>query len=410
MVGNLYHNWSKIVTFNIVKNEVRMRRLLIITGLVIFFISSFGQVIVQAQSPAPSNEESFTGEVLCLPGIYLTKPDSCLPAGPSTILTQMARDGIVFPAPPLPVSKPSVELNKIPYKYAKITSPSAPLYSSPAAADARVATYFLTGATRYISYTYGEKTETGYFYQSKSGMWVDGGDVARAAPPVFQGVIVHGTPKTQFGWILTATRPHTNPDFSSPEVKHDLGPGEFYAVLGMKKVGDTNWVMIGLGEWIEDRVIGRVVPTTVTPKGVDNGRWVDLNLEEQSLTVYDNSKMVFATLVSTGTKPFYTQPGLFKIYEKKDAETMSGDFSLDKSGAYYLEDVPWTMYFDQLRALHGAYWHARFGYDASHGCVNLSIGDSHWLYDWAKVGDYVFVYDPTGQTPTDPKFYTKGGA
>ena len=33
----------------------------------------------------------------------------------------------------------------------------------------------------------------------------------------------------------------------------------------------------------------------------------------------------------------------------------------------------------------------------SHGCVNLSIGDSHWLYDWANVGDSVYVYDPSGR-------------
>jgi len=387
-----------------------MRRFINITGLVIFLFSSLGQTSVKAQSPAPAKKESVVGDVLCLPGVYLTKPDSCLPAGPSLVLTQLAKDGIVFPAPSLPVSKPSLELNKIPYQYAKITSPSAPLYSSPATADARVARFNLAGATRYISYTFSQQTDYGLYYQSKSGMWVDGGDVARASPPVFQGVVVHGTPKTQFGWILTATRPHTGPDFSSPEVKRDLVPGELYAVLGIKNVGDTDWIMIGLGEWIEDRVIGRVVPTIAAPKGVENGRWVDINLAEQSLTVYDNSKMVFATLVSTGTKPFYTQPGLFKINQKKDAETMSGDFSPDKSGYYYLEDVPWTMYFDQLRAIHGAYWHARFGYDASHGCVNLSIGDSRWVYDWAKVGDYVFVYDPSGQTPTDPKFYTKGGA
>ena len=89
---------------------------------------------------------------------------------------------------------------------------------------------------------------------------------------------------------------------------------------------------------------------------------------------------------------------------------MSGAFEADKSDYYYLEDVPWTMYFDQARAIHGAYWRAMFGYEQSHGCVNMSVGDAHWVYDWAKEGDWVFVHDPSGATPTDPKFYTNGGA
>ncbi|GAP20870.1 L,D-transpeptidase [Leptolinea tardivitalis] len=387
-----------------------MRRVFYALSLVLVLFSSSGISPVKARQKETITRADFSGDVICLPGVYLTTPDSCLPVGPSSVLTQMAKDGVVYPIPSLPVSKPPISLNDVPYKYAKITSPSAPLYGSPAQGDARAATYFLKGATRYISYSTFTETDLGRYFLSSSGLWVDGGDLARAAPPVFQGVVVHGTPKTQFGWILTNGKPRTEPDFSAPEVKRELTPGEFYAISGTKKVGDTLWVMIGLGEWIEDRIIGRVIPTTVTPKGVDNGRWIDINLEEQSLSVYENSRMVFATLVSTGTKPFYTRPGLFKIYEKKEKETMSGDFSGDKSGYYYLEDVPWTMYFDRLRALHGAYWHARFGYDASHGCVNLSLGDSHWLYDWAKTGDYVYVYDPSGQTPTDPKFYTDGGA
>jgi hypothetical protein len=387
-----------------------MRRIFLLLGLVTFLLTSSGVVPAKAEFSKAATLADFAGDVICLPGVYLTEPDACLPVGPSQVLTQLAKEGIVYPAPSLPVSKPSTSLNEIPYQYAKITSPSAPLYGSPAQADARVPSFKLAGATRYISYNNITQTENGKYFLSSSGLWVDGGDLARASVQVFQGVVVHDTPKTQFGWILTNGHPRATPDFNVPELKREVLPGELYAILGTKKVGDTLWLMIDLGEWIEDRIIGRVIPATVTPKGVDNGRWVDINLEEQSLAVYDNSKMVFATLVSAGTKPFYTQPGLFKIYEKKDKETMSGDFSGDKSGFYYLEDVPWTMYFDRLRALHGAYWHARFGYDASHGCVNLSIGDSHWLYDWAKVGDYVFVYDPSGQTPTDPKFYTDGGA
>ena len=65
---------------------------------------------------------------------------------------------------------------------------------------------------------------------------------------------------------------------------------------------------------------------------------------------------------STGVDPFWTRPGIFQIYVKKPAETMSGATEADRSDYYYLEDVPWTMYFDEERALHGAYWHNMFGY------------------------------------------------
>jgi lipoprotein-anchoring transpeptidase ErfK/SrfK len=66
------------------------------------------------------------------------------------------------------------------------------------------------------------------------------------------------------------------------------------------------------------------------------------------------------------------------------------------------------MYFDEARALHAAYRRTFFGYPQSHGCVNLSPGDANWLFQWADEGDYVWVHDPSGQTPTDPDFYGPG--
>ena len=89
---------------------------------------------------------------------------------------------------------------------------------------------------------------------------------------------------------------------------------------------------------------------------------------------------------------------------------MSGAFEADRSDFYILEDVPWTMYYDKARALHGAYWRTAFGFPQSHGCINLSPIDAHWLINWANEGEWVYVWDPSGVTPTDPDYYCDGGA
>ena len=142
----------------------------------------------------------------------------------------------------------------------------------------------------------------------------------------------------------------------------------------------------------------------------DQTTWIEVNLAEQTLSVYDQGRLVFATLVATGREGSWTRPGLFQIYKKVEAETMRGTTEADRSDFYYLEDVPWTMYFDQARALHGTFWHNRFGWPQSRGCVNLSPGDANWLFQWAVDGDWVYIWDPTGQTPTDPSYYGSGGA
>ncbi|MGE5251028.1 MAG: L,D-transpeptidase, partial [Bacteroidota bacterium] len=58
----------------------------------------------------------------------------------------------------------------------------------------------------------------------------------------------------------------------------------------------------------------------------------------------------------------------------------------------YLPNVPYTMYFYKGYGLHGTYWHNNFGTPMSHGCVNLRIEDSKWLYNFASVGTTVNVH------------------
>jgi lipoprotein-anchoring transpeptidase ErfK/SrfK len=50
------------------------------------------------------------------------------------------------------------------------------------------------------------------------------------------------------------------------------------------------------------------------------------------------------------------------------------------------------MYFYKGYGLHGTYWHSNFGTPMSHGCVNLTIPDAQWLYNWASVGTLVNIH------------------
>jgi len=52
--------------------------------------------------------------------------------------------------------------------------------------------------------------------------------------------------------------------------------------------------------------------------------------------------------------------------------------------AYSIEDVPWTQYFSNSVALHGAFWHGGFGLVRSHGCVNLAPIDAKWLFSFTR--------------------------
>ena len=104
------------------------------------------------------------------------------------------------------------------------------------------------------------------------------------------------------------------------------------------------------------------------------------------------------------------QPGLFQVWAKLERDNMTGGIPGEDGNFYFLGDVPSVLYFDQARALHGTYWHAKFGTPTSRGCVNLAPTDANWVFDFAEVGTWVHVFDPSGNTPTDPSVYGAGGA
>ena len=359
---------------------------------------------VQAQETI-SNKESFSGGVVCAPDAYLIESENCLPIGPSTYLTSLARLGLTLPPRPLPAYKPDPGLTSLPYRYFHMADDLPPkFYSSLADAQAK-SDNALTYAPGFVYISYTGQDETGHFFLSQSGHWIRGDGNRINEISSFQGLLFRETPRVAFGWTFEQIPVKSAPGYGAADTGKQLRPWTIVQIYHTEIVKDTAWNMIGPDQWVEGRKVAVVTPNTVPPEGVDSSRWMEINLEEQTIAVYENYELVFATMVATGSEPFWTRPGTFQIFEKKEAETMRNN---DPTDFYYLENVPYTMYFDGARALHAAYWRTRFGYPQSHGCVNLSVGDARWLYDWADVGDWVYVHDPSGQTPTDPARYQSG--
>ena len=353
--------------------------------------------------PTPQLDEPDAGAVVCAPDAYPVTPDYCVPLGPSRYLTELSKLGWSDPPRPLPASKPDPGLKQLPYLYFHLSNEPVPIFSGiPADPNSGYSNQFPPGFI-YVSYIDIVDTGKGKYMILQSGQVIPGKGERISEIPSFQGLLFHATPRNSFGWPFEQIPVKTAPGYNTATTGQWLNPFSIVQIYDTQNVDGADWNMLAPGQWVEARKVAQVVVNTTPPEGITGERWIDVNLAEQTLAVYENRQLVFATVIASGLEPFWTRPGTFQIFQKKETETMRNN---DPSDFYYLDNVPWTMYFDGARALHGAYWRTRFGYPQSHGCVNLSVGDAHWLFNWAVEGDWVYVHDPSGLTPTDPALYT----
>ena len=176
--------------------------------------------------------------------------------------------------------------------------------------------------------------------------------------------------------------PTQEPTSAPPEPEASATPAEATATPGgslvMEIIADTPVPTAG-----PDQNNASSKPQ-VAPEG--NGvRWIEVNLSEQRVYAWEGDVLMNSFLVSTGTWATPTVTGTFKIWHKTPMQDMSGP-------CYYLPDVPYVMYFYKDYGMHGTYWHNNFGTPMSHGCVNLTIPDSQWLYNFASYGTTVKVH------------------
>jgi len=336
---------------------------------------------------------------ICAPRLQLTQPGVCPDLGPgeyAEAYTAARVPSVVaeLPLEPLARYDPVVSLT-----YARVTTPEAPLFASPADGLAGTVKDNLGAGFIFVNLVEAMQEGDQLFYKIRAGEYVRASDVSLVTPTNFQGLLFSEPPTYTFGWIVTNVRPSRMPGIPAPRQGPMFYRRTVVPIFAAQRLGEWNWYLIGPYQWVEQRAISKV-NLNPPPEGL-SGRWVQVDLYEQTLVAYEDNRLVYATLVSSGLDKWATVPGLFHVYAHYVAGRMRGAYEPDGSDYYYLESVPWIMYFDGNRALHGEYWHDRLGFKRSHGCVNLAPLDARWLYEWTSKGTPVWVYDPSGQTPAD---------
>lgn len=217
----------------------------------------------------------------------------------------------------------------------------------------------------------------------------------------YAGVLLPDDPLPYtLAWIIKDIRPSQTPGGPENTAADYVQRFTRTYIYDTAEVDGYRWYKIGPDAWVHQFNMAKVIPVA-RPDGTKTEKWISVDLYEQVLIAYEGEKPVFATLISSGLPQWSTGEGLFHVYLRLERHTLTG--SPDKSLVYFVEDVPHLLFFDGDIAIHGTYWHNGFGFRQSHGCVNLSLTDSKWIYEWS-----VDQYDPDDNQDIAIYVYSSG--
>ena len=293
---------------------------------------------------------------------------------------------------------PAKTSSHLPYQYSRVITKRAPRYyriptvqeekqarramekkgpTPEAVSSLMEGDYFLALAEKET-----RKADGAVFYRTIRGRFVRESDVELRNPDV-----VRGEELGRDGWRLPLAfvwgedRDLLDVKGEKARVTGKAQKHGRFVVEEEPKVDGVAYVIGKPGAVKRDEV--RVARQAKRPSDVPaNGKWIHVDLGEQTLVAYEGDKPVYATLISSGKEGYEPPTGLFKVQQKYISTTMNATDPID--GFYEVEEVPWTLYYFRGYALHGAYWHTDFGKVRSHGCTNIAPVDARWLYYWSE--------------------------
>jgi len=198
---------------------------------------------------------------------------------------------------------------------------------------------------------------------------------------------LNGLSNPNFIWAgqrlrLNSSSPPPSSEPSSGSRVHLVQPGEILIEIA-RRYNTTVWALARANNlanpsfiYVGQRLIIPEESGQESSMGSGEEKWIDINLTTQRLVAYEGERSVYSAIVSTGTAAHPTVTGRYRIQRKYRYDDMS------YPGYYYLPDVPYVIYFYGGYAIHGTYWHNNFGTPMSFGCVNLTVSDAQWLFNW----------------------------
>lgn len=228
------------------------------------------------------------------------------------------------------------------------------------------------------------------WYRSTKGL-VAPVDRFHAAPgPTFKGVELSEEWSLPIGWVYgwNKSRAQYRIDPETKVVRRSGSLTRFSAVnlTGEElEVGKTTYVAAADGFWMRKRDLRIARPGSVPADLRPDERWLDVNITTQTVILFEGTRPLYATLISSGKKhndpkrDHSTPTGEWRIETKHITATMDGDGSASDL-PYSIEAVPYVMYYHKSYAVHGAFWHQNYGVRMSHGCVNLSPLDAKYIF------------------------------
>jgi lipoprotein-anchoring transpeptidase ErfK/SrfK len=133
----------------------------------------------------------------------------------------------------------------------------------------------------------------------------------------------------------------------------------------------------------------QIIKNVFTP-GNYYGRYIDVNLTEQKMILFDNNKKINEYTVSTGKWSTPTPIGT-RYIQNKNARAWSPKYGLympywnSLGDGYGIHELPeWPSGYKEGEA--------HLGTPVSHGCIRLGVGPAEFVFEWAPIGTPVWIH------------------